>query len=840
MQFATYASTQVSLIYEQLHSTPDGLPEADVVVFQKKYGPNKIAEKEVQWWELLLLQFKSPFVYLLLAAAGVALYMGENIDALFIVFFVLLSAFLGFIQEYHSNRSIQLLKKFLTTHVKVKRGGSVALKESQELVPGDICILEPGDSVPADLRFITADNILIDESILTGESTPVSKINTAIQNVSAIHEANNIGFSGTTVLQGTATGIVFAIGRSTEMGDIAKLMIETKSKGVFEKGIAKFSSFILKMIIVTLVIIFIASVLTKGAAHIPEILLFSIALAVSVIPEGLPAVATLSFSKGALNLARKHVVVKRLSAVEDLGSIEILCTDKTGTITENKLIVSQIQSADENACLLHAALSATSVMDEESKMSNSFDLAVWQKLSPTERKKVSACKRLSEIPFDPERKIQSTLMQIDDTVELIIKGAPETVLSLCRDVSSNQKQEILSFIKKEGLAGNRTVAVAHKKWHGDTTTYAHSAENDLEYSGTLSFIDPIKESTPKALSRAHELGVKIKILTGDGREVAGAVAQKVGLIKNADEVITGDELEHMAPDDMHEAIEKYSVFARVSPKQKYHIIESLQTKHVVGFLGDGINDAPALKLASVALAVNTSCDIARDAADIVLLNSSLAVIIDGIKGGREIFTNMVKYLKTTLISNFGNFFSVAVASFLVPFLPMLPVQILLLNLLTDFPMIAISMDTVDSSELRSPRVYQVKEIIIMSVIFGLVSSIFDFVFFFLFYKHAPAVLQTNWFIGSVLTELALIYSIRTKKVFWRGTSPAKILSILCIIPVLIALLLPFVSYGHVIFSFVTPKIYDLFLILVVAALYFAATEILKPIYYKKLSFKFKN
>ncbi len=787
------------------------------------------------WWQILLAQFKSPFIYLLFFAAAIAFYLGELIDGTFIIFFVFLSAALGFVQEYSSHKSIALLKKFLVTHVKVWRGGEVLEIENHELVPGDICILEPGDIIPADLRLFKSDNLLVDESALSGESVPVSKTTILTREATSIHEAINIGFSGTTVLAGKALGVVVGIGSATEMGGIAKLTIETESKGAFEKGIAKLSGFILKMTVGALALLFIANIALKGSAQIGEVLLFSIALAVSVIPEGLPAVATLLFSKGAVRLAKKHVVAKRLSAVEDLGSIEVLCTDKTGTITENKLTVHGMAAIDERACMFYAVLSSRYVADHGKVIPNPFDDALWEKLTSEDKEKTHAYRRLSEIPFDPERKFQSALIENDGIIELVVKGAPEAVLDICVGVSDSLREQELSFVKREGMAGNRTIAVAKKVWKGGSRSYVHGQECDLEYLGVISFIDPIKESAKGAIDRARECGVQIKILTGDGADVAGAVGEKVGLIQSAQEVVIGEVFEKISVGEREKIVEERSVFARVTPEQKYQIIEILQRKYNVGFLGDGINDAPALKIASVALAVNTASDIARDSADIVLLSPSLAVIIDGITGGREIFTNMIKYLKTTLISNFGNFYSVALASLLIPFLPMLPMQILLLNLLTDFPMIALSLDTVDGTELKSPRIYHIKEIVVMSVLFGVLSSVFDFVFFFLFYKHAPAVLQTNWFIGSVLTELILIYAIRTKLPFFKATAPSRILLLLTSIPALIALLLPFTSFGQRVFSFVSPSVHFLGMIVVVSILYFVATELFKQLYYKKLS-----
>ena len=842
MSFNQYASKKIKDIFSEFNTTENGLSVNESNKRLQTYGKNQIKVKETTWLDIIIRQFKSPVVYLLFFAAVFALYLGEKTDALFIFFFVLLSAVLGFVQEYHSQKAVDALKKLLVDHTSIIRSGSKIFVHSSDIVPGDICVLEPGDIIPADMRLIHADNLLIDESVLTGESLPVNK---TVQEINIIltgaHEALNIGFSGTTIVQGRGVGIIFATGQNTEIGAITKLTAESEGISTFEKGLSKLSVYILKLIIGTLIFVFLANVLIKkadGVVSVADMILFSIALAVSVIPEALPVVSALSFSRGAYKLAQKHVVAKRLSSVEDLGSIEILCTDKTGTITENKLSVSKIKSEDEKQCLLYGTL-ASDFLSEKSDKNNSFDLGLWSKLALAEREKLNSYKRINEIPFDPERKRNSVLIKSDSKNLLIVRGAPETIISLCENISANDKKESVDWITKEGLEGKRVIAIATKNLQNNTT-YESKEENNLTFLGLISFVDPIKPSATHAITEACKLGVKVKILTGDSYEVAMSVAKEVGIIKDASEVISGSEFDKISETEQEALIEKVSVFARVSPEQKYKIVQLFQKKYEVGFMGDGINDAPALKLANVALAVNTASDITRDASDIILLNPSLNVIIDGIKDGRGIFNNMVKYLKITLISNFGNFFAVVVATFLIPFLPMLPVQILLLNLLTDSPMIAIALDAVDKNELQRPRAYNIKEIIKMSVIFGLISTVFDLIFFFLFFKESPAVLQTNWFIGSTLTELILIYSIRTKLPFYKAVGPSKTLMSFTVLPVIIALILPFTHWGKEIFKFIAPTKEHLLLIFVVMLSYFVITEISKLVYYKFDKTKTKN
>lgn len=801
-----------------MSTNQNGLTESEALKLQKQYGPNQLGAHETKWWQIFLRQFISPFIYILLFAATLAIFMGEMIDGLMIIAFILINTILGFIQEYHSQHSLYLLKQFVISHARVIRDRKEKLIDSRELVPGDVVLVETGDIIPADLRFLETNDLTVDESVMTGESVPIAKT----------PESN--GLSSTHVVTGKGIGVVVSTGRNTEMGKVTKLTVETKRESSFEKGITKFSKFILRMILLILVLLFVANILIKGHnADIAELLLFSIALAVSVIPEALPLVTTLSLSRGALQMARQHVVVKRLSAVEDLGSVEILCTDKTGTITENKLTVAEIKSDNSTDCLFYATAAASFLGEGKPEPNNSFDLALWNKLNDEEKQKVKTTGRITEIPFDPERRRNSVLVKINGKCEMIVRGAAETILSLSKKVIN--KAEWQKWMIEEGKLGRRVIAIATRECPAEEN-YTEEEEKNLELVGMISFVDPIKSTTKSAITHAEHLGVQVKILTGDSREVAGAVAKEVGIIKSETDVITGEELMALSEEEQPLAVQKYSVFARVSPEQKYHIIELLQSKYEVGFLGEGINDAPALKMANVGLVVNGATDIAREAADIVLLNPSLSTIIGGIRDGRSVFANTVKYLKITLISNFGNFYAIAIASLIISFLPMLPVQILLLNLLSDFPMIAIALDAVDKAELRRPRTYNVHEVVMIAIFLGLVSTVFDFIFFALFFRHAPGVLQTSWFMGSVMTEIALIYSVRTRFFFLKTKAPSIVLGALSILAILATVLIPFTKFGESVFHFIKPTSTHLIIIFSVVASYFVVTEVIKLFYYK--------
>ncbi|PIY96980.1 MAG: cation-transporting ATPase, partial [Candidatus Kerfeldbacteria bacterium CG_4_10_14_0_8_um_filter_42_10] len=686
MNFSPYTKKTTAEIETEFGTNiRSGLSEQKAEQRLVKYGHNELEAHEVNWWQILKRQFISPFIYLLIAAAALALALKEVIDALMILMFVVINAFLGFYQEYRSENTVKLLKKYVVRRARVIRHGRTQVIDSALLVPGDVVIVETGDFVPADLRLMEEYDLMADETTLTGESVPVKKISGVLPKpTSQIFKASNICFSGTIITSGKGTGIVIATGKKSVIGDIAQITGKTTHTGTFQKDIASFSKFILRLVLITLTFLFVANLFLKGFdSNIGELAIFSVALAVSVIPEALPMVMTFSLSSGALRLAKNNVVVKRLSAIEDLGSVEVLCTDKTGTLTENNLTVKESYSHRSGTTgkpvTFYASLAAPFIKENEQEPNNAFDLALYHHLGKTDRDSLNDYKQIAEIPFDPERSRNTVIVQKKNDLELITRGALEKIMPLCKKMAVSELKAINQWAAKAGRQGQRVIAVASKKLTKQKNNILKE-ENGLTFEGLISFVDPIKKTTRQSIHKAKILGVKVKILTGDSREVAGAVAYQIGLTKSIEEVITGEELEFLSHSQQHEAVQKHSVFARVSPEQKYKIIHLLQEKHEVGFLGEGINDAPALKIANVGLAVQHASDIAQETADIVLLNKSLGVIINGIEEGRRVFANSLKYIKATLASNFGNFFAVAIASLMIDFLPMLPLQILLLNL----------------------------------------------------------------------------------------------------------------------------------------------------------------
>ena len=824
--FATLSEKEILAHFDT--SLTDGLSSRQAEERLAKAGYNEITANKVPWWEIAIRQFRSAFIYLLLVASAIVFVIGEYLDAAVILSFVIINAALGFYQEYKSEQSLRALQQFIKPRTRVKRDSGWRTLDSRDLVPGDIIKLETGDVVPADVRILSSQNLVVNETILTGESVPVPKRpDLLLEEPHTIYESHNLCFSGTSIVGGEAVALVVETGVRTATGTIAALTMETTKESEFSKGIGKFSRFILRLILVTLVFVFVANLLIKGeSVDIIELVVFCIALVVSVVPEALPVVTTVSLSRGALQLAKQDVVVKRLTAIEDIGGIEILCTDKTGTLTENTLSVTGLSPGAHPLLLSYAALTVA----EGGEKTEPFDIAI--AAAALHAGETPASQRLAELPFDPETRLNAVLVRTATELVMVVRGAPEEILRLSPSLAGPEREALASWLSGRGQAGERTIALAKRSLAPATTKISPGDVQDLEFLGALAFTDPIKPSAYRAVEKAKQLGVTLKIITGDSPEVAGAVGVRVGLLQDPTHVITGSALMAMPPDEREKAILRHAVFARVTPEQKYAIIQTLQRTYTVGFLGEGINDAPALKLAGVSLVVESAADIAREAADIILLKKDLEVIIEGIQNGRVVFANTVKYLKATLASNFGNFYAIAIVSLFITFLPMLPIQILLVNLLSDFPMISIATDSVDESELGMPRRYDLKEIVLIATLLGVVSTVFDFMFFAVFVGQGAPVLQTCWFIGSILTELVFLFCIRTRLPFFRASRPSGYVLALTGVAAAVTILLLFTVFGQTVFHFIPPTATALGIILGLVVAFFVCAEVVKLSYYR--------
>lgn len=773
----------------------------------KKFGYNKVDAAGESNLSLLLKQFKFPFTYILVVALGVSYFLGQKTDAVMILVFILINTFTGFYMEAKSKKTVELLKKNLALKSKVFRDGKWQIIPAEVLVPGDLVELSTGNIVPADIDMDGKSSAEIDESLITGESAAVSKKDKL--------------FAGSTVISGVVQGTVSATGKNTAIGRMTKLVVETQKESSFEKQIQKFSKIILWLVLGAVILIFAGNILFKAnQISYWEMALFSIALAVSVIPEALPLVVTFSFAKGAMSLAKEKVVVKRLSAIEDLGGIEVLCTDKTGTLTENSMVVADIYKTDDKFDIKKFAMSGF-YEDAKSGNLNSFDNAILKSLTKSEELIVKKIKVLEKTPFRSDVRYDLCKIKKGEDVLSIYRGAPETILKLCGKAKG--KKSIDDWVEARSYEGKRVLAIAKKMG------------NKTNLLGLISFVDPIKLTSKDAVNKAKELGMILKVLSGDRKEVTAYVAKSLGIIEDEKEVMTGDEFAKLSSKEKEEAVSKVNVFARILPEQKYEIVGLLQKSFNVGFLGDGINDAPALKLANVALVVEGATDIAKDASDIMFLKKDLQVIVDGVNSGRKIFANTTKYIVATLSANFGNFFAIAVSSFIVPFLPMLPTQILLVNLLSDFPMIAMASDNAEMDELKNPNDYRMKRVLSLAGVLGFVSSLFDFIFFGTFYRLGEKILQTGWFMESILTELVFIFSVRSSKPFYKAIKPSYMLSTLTVVAALFTIYLANSSFGINYLEFVHIGAKNLIAIFSIIVCYFVASETAKLLFKKYYS-----
>jgi len=825
-------------LLKRLKTSLNGLSSEDVEERLKLFGYNELVKKKKRLAIISFLShFKSPLVIILLIAGLISGILGETTNAAIIFFIVVFSIILDFYQESKAERAAEMLKQRVATTATVLRDGVKREVRLSEIVPGDIIYLSAGDIVPADARVITAKDLFVNQSVLTGESFPVEKIAQPLKSFDpSITEWRNYLFMGTSVVSGTAMAVVVKTGSLTEYGKIAKRLVEREVETEFQRSIRNFGYMIMQVtFILVLFVFFINALFMRG---ILDSLIFSVALAVGLTPELLPMIISINLSKGAISMANKGVIVKRLAAIQNFGNMDVLCCDKTGTLTENriKLILHVDINGDENEkVLLYSYLNSyfqtglKSPLDEAILNFKDINVKNYQKID--------------EIPFDFVRKRLSVVVENQNQYFIITKGAPEEVVNICTyyevgDIIADITDEIRRKIEQKYIElsseGYRVLAVAYKRLKEIKPIYTVNDEKEMIFLGFIAFIDPPKETAREALQLLKKANIELKILTGDNELVTRKVCEHLGFdIKG---IVTGSQIAQMHDDALARIVEEANVFCRVTPSQKDRIINALKKNgHVVGFLGDGINDAPSLKNADVGISVNNAVDIAKESADIILLQNDLKVLHDGVLEGRKTFGNTMKYIMMGVSSNFGNMFSVAGASLFLPFLPMLPTQILLNNLLYDFSQSTIPTDEVDQEYIEKPKRLDIRFIRRFMIFLGPVSSLFDFLTFFIMlfiFNAYESLFQTAWFIESLTSQTLVIFVIRTRKSpFWKS-KPSKLLLLSSIAIVIFALVLPYTPLGEI-FEFVRPPATFYIALAIILITYIILAEIIKNWFYKK-------
>jgi len=764
-------------VYSRMKTTPDGLSDTNAASLLAEVGPNIVAAGSHRGWlGRLLTAMRNPVVILLVVLSAISFSTGDVGSGSVMALMVVLSVLLRFVQESRADAAAEKLKAMITVSATVVRAGKETELPLAQLVPGDVVKLAAGDMIPADVRVMAAKDLFISQATLTGESLPVEKLDAreTRDGLSPLEFAN-ICFLGTSVESGAATAVILATGAKTYFGSMAGSLVGKEVETSFDKGMKSFTWLMLHFIMVMVPLVFLINGFTKH--NWQEAFFFSIAVAVGLTPEMLPMIVSVCLAKGAIAMSKKKVIVKQLNAIQNFGAMDVLCTDKTGTLTMDKVVLERhcdVMQKENDAVLLDAFL----ISHFQTGLRNVLDRAVLAH-SDTQDKLISGYHKVDEIPFDFVRRMMSVLIEKPDKDhQLLTKGAPEAVFPCCKfyeldgqvlPLDPTRATELYKHYENISTEGFRVLAIAHKQLQ-TRSLISKADECDLILKGYLAFLDPAKDSAGKAIDALQKHGITVKVLTGDNDLVTRKVCRDVGL--NADQILLGGKVEKMTDDELAQAVESTHVFARLSPAHKQRIVRALQQKgHVVGFMGDGINDAPALHVSDVGISVDSAVDIAKAAAVVILLEKDLMVLDDGVIEGRKVFVNILKYIRMGASSNFGNMFSVLGASAFLPYIPMLPIQVLTNNLLYDFSQVPIPTDTVAPEQTAKPRPWQIGDITKFVLFIGPISSIFDYTTFFVmldvFGCWAPArasLFQTGWFVESLITQTLIIHVIRTNQI----------------------------------------------------------------------------
>ena len=828
----------VTEMLQKLETGREGLTSDEAQKRFVLYGPNLLKpKKRSDAFTLLISQFKSPIILILLVATALSFFLHDRVDAFIILRIVIVSGFLGFWQEHSASNAVEKLLSIVQIKATVMRDGIAKEIPIEQIVPGDIVVLHAGDIIPGDGLVQEYKDLFVDEAMLTGETFPVEKTAVELPAETLLGQRTNSLWMGTHVVSGSATSLIVNTGKDTEFGKVSERLKLRPLETEFEHGIRRFGYFLMEVTLVLVVSIFAINVYLSRP--ILDSFLFSLALAVGLTPQLLPAIISINLSHGAKRMAQKKVIVKRLSSIENFGSMNVICSDKTGTLTEG---IVKLQSAldvegDANEKVLFMAYinafyetGFTNPIDEAIRNHKHFDLSGYQKQD--------------EIPYDFIRKRLSILVSHDDEHLMVTKGALQNILEVCSSVETKDGKVVdiapsLDRIQKHfeefSSKGFRTLGVAYKNL-GSDSRISKDHESGMIFSGFLILFDPPKPNILETIIELRNLGVALKIITGDNHLVAANVSQQMGL-KNT-KIITGTELNNLSDSALLRKVGGVDVFAEIEPNQKERIIHALKKAgNVVGYMGDGINDASALHVADVGISVESAVDVAKDAADIVLLEKGFDVLVQGVREGRITFANTIKYVFMATSANFGNMFSMAGVSLFLPFLPLLPKQILMTNLMTDFPEMTIATDNVDDEMVNYPRRWDIKAIRKFMITFGIVSSVFDYLTFglLLLVLHASQVqFRTGWFLESVISASMIVLVIRSRKPFFRS-QPGKYLLIATLSIITVTLILPFTPLAGI-FEFCQLPVHFLLLIGLIIFLYIFTAEIVKKVFYKNVKF----
>ncbi|MEK0190389.1 magnesium-translocating P-type ATPase [Microcoleus anatoxicus] len=836
-QQSTFWSLSTDTVLQQTHSTAAGLSHADAKQRLSQYGANSLKQiHKSSAFMMLLNQFKSPIILILILAAVLSIFLKDAADAIIIIAIVLISGLLGFWQERGASNAVEKLLALVQVKATVLRDGQSQEIPNEEVIPGDIVVLGAGKTIPGDCLVLESKDLSVNEAALTGETYPVDQQNGVLPAATGLNKRTNSLYMGTNVISGTAKAVVVHTGKETEFGKVSQRLKLRPPETEFEHGLSKFGYFLMEVTLVLVALIFAANVYL----HRPvlESFMFSLALAVGLTPQLLPAIVSVNLARGAATMAKKRVIVKHLPAIENFGSMNVFCTDKTGTLTEGEVKIHSavdVEGKESDRVLLYAYLNAIS----ESGYVNPIDTAIREYKTFD----ISTYQKLDEVAYDFNRKRLSILFKKDSRNLIVTKGALKNILDVCSTVETAEgktidiadgRQKLHQQAEDLGSKGFRALGVAYRDFERDS--FSKDDETNMTFLGYLALFDPPKAGIADTIKELELLGITPKMITGDSKAVAMSIIQQIGLPEP--KAMTGSELEKLSDEALMHRVQDTNVFAEVEPNQKERIIIALKKAgNVVGYLGDGINDASALHAADVGISVESAVDVAKEAADIVLMEKDLNVLIEGVKEGRVTFANTLKYVFMATSANFGNMFSMAGISLFLPFLPLLPSQILLTNLLTDFPELTIATDRVDKELVSKPRRMDIKFIRNFMIVFGLLSSIFDYLTFgaLLLLLHAqPQQFRTGWFLESVISASMVVLVVRTRKSIF-DSKPGKYLLMATLATVGVTIFMPWTPLGTL-FGFQPLPLSFVLVLGAIVLFYVTAAENVKRVFYSRVKF----